>query len=392
MISYQAFTNEIDELDVAVEELVSQLNGKKLLKNTVAIVFADYDADCDELSRRLDERLEFPFIGSTVIGTLNTEGFKETGITVLVLTADDCDFSVEFTEKLTHIGDNKLIESYNRASSRLPEKEKVIITYLPWNPDIIFDEVVDLFDIESGGVPIFGGICADGWDFAKTKTFSGGKAGRNNGVILLISGNINPVILRNHSASPLMDYEAVVTAADGNLLKEVAERRVEDYLSELGFLQNEENTIGSFLATPFIVSRRAKNGDRIELLRSIASYSASEHGLHLVGGVKRGDIISASFISKNMILASLTEEFDKLIDNINTQGGFSTILCSSCGGRYSLIVGDKGVEARSYINKLPENVNMMGGYLFGEFCPARGDRTGKLLNAFNNETFAIMAF
>ena len=74
------------------------------------------------------------------------------------------------------------------------------------------------------------------------------------------------------------------------------------------------------------------------------------------------------------------------------EGRYSTILCSSCATRYSLIVADKETEAKGYLGKLPDFVNFQGIYLFGEFCPATGGKSGKYYNRFNNETFAILAF
>ncbi len=392
MISYQAYTEEIDDIEVAVSELKTQLADKKLLKNTVGILFVDYDTDCHKLAKMLKDAFPFPCFGVTNIATLCTDGYHDSVISMTVLTADDCEFSIEYTDELKTIDDNKLKEAYIRATERLEEKEKVIITFLPWSFTVTYDDVVDILDVESGGVPVFGGVGADGWVFTKANIFSDGECRKMCGVLLLVSGNINPVLLRTRSVVPVKNTQRNVVSADGSKVYDVTDASVIQYLSDNLLVDGIERSLGSYLATPFIVSRNTVDGDRIELLRTLNSVDFENGYGDFVGGVKNGDAIELAFINKNQMEKSLTDRFDELIDIMNTQGGFSVVLCSSCGARYAMLVGDKQAEARAYEGRLPKGINLNGGYMFGEFCPVKSVEKRKLYNAFNNETFAILAF
>lgn len=71
---------------------------------------------------------------------------------------------------------------------------------------------------------------------------------------------------------------------------------------------------------------------------------------------------------------------------------YSGILVSSCTGRYCLTVADKNLECSSLKNAVEDGLIVAGGYLNGEFCPTKGEKTGKNYNLLNNETFTLMAF
>ena len=43
------------------------------------------------------------------------------------------------------------------------------------------------------------------------------------------------------------------------------------------------------------------------------------------------------------------------------------------------------------VDRLPEDVSLLGIYAYGEYCPERGNKTGTSYNLFHNFTFTIMA-
>ena len=52
-------------------------------------------------------------------------------------------------------------------------------------------------------------------------------------------------------------------------------------------------------------------------------------------------------------------------------------------------VGLAGVNVLE--GRLPENINVQGVYIYGEFCPAHGKHNDGLYNVLSNETFTILA-
>ena len=100
MRSWVTKTEEIDDLEAAVEELKKGIPTEELLANTVGIVYAYYDADFEELSRILCETFSFPIIGVSAMALLDNEGYLAYGMELLVMSADDVRFSVGMTESL----------------------------------------------------------------------------------------------------------------------------------------------------------------------------------------------------------------------------------------------------------------------------------------------------
>lgn len=119
MKSLQAFTDEIDFLDEAVEDLSSQIDRSELLKNTCALVFCGHEVDVEELAKKLKNEFDFPFFGCTGLGLLSSEGFSQETISMLVLTADDCSFELGITDAINTSEDlDKINCKYSEMSAR----------------------------------------------------------------------------------------------------------------------------------------------------------------------------------------------------------------------------------------------------------------------------------
>ena len=88
MRSLQAFTNEVDDIALAVAELSAGIDRSLFMKNTCGIVFCGFEPDMDELVKALVEEFDFPFFGCTGIGVFSTLGYSQSSISLLVLTAE----------------------------------------------------------------------------------------------------------------------------------------------------------------------------------------------------------------------------------------------------------------------------------------------------------------
>ena len=61
MFSYQAFTDEIDDLDLAVEQLAKQVEAFNLSSNTGGIVYCGSEVDTYELCKKTVGQTSLPF-------------------------------------------------------------------------------------------------------------------------------------------------------------------------------------------------------------------------------------------------------------------------------------------------------------------------------------------
>lgn len=394
MRSIQALTYEVDEIDVAIEELRAGIDTSLFLKNTCGIVFCGFEPDMEALIDGLNKAFDFPFFGCTGIGILSTSGYSQSSISLLVLTADDVEFSVGMTENITSMDDiGFFADTYRDCKSRLLGDDKLIFTYVPWLNGIMFDEIVSTLDEASGHVPVYGGVASDGWTFDQTYTFTNKGASMTKGVMMVMSGNLNPIFTIEHSTTLTTNLHKVVTKAEGTLVYELDGKPVTDFIKEMGLITDKTSVILDYLGTPFLATQKTKDGDEIDTLRCLGVIDHENKSCGYIGKIEEGSELNMVLISKEDIERSVKTAFDEILFQIENKEKYtySTIICSSCAARYCLMVADKNAEGRAYEGRLPKNVNVQGVYIYGEFCPAHGKKTGGLYNVLSNETFTILA-
>lgn len=401
MKSIYAYTEEIDDIELAVEELEEQVKGQgSVLKNSCGIVLCDYDVDTQELTDRLKETFDFPIVGCVSIGMLNKQdGYSEMSIHLMVITADDCQFHVGMTEEIVEPekGIEQVKELYKKLSGQETEKEKLIFSFVsPWknfNEIIYNEEIIDTLDEISQGVPVFGGCAGDNFQFKKATVFFDGTASMARVALILISGNIKPLIKTEFSISEKTISKYKVTKSEGRNVFTLNNRSIKNVLDDAGLVKADSEPVTKFLNTPFISTVKTKDGDLIDRLTGIYFLDHKAEFGNFMRNIVEGSELSICMMSKDVVESTVKSAFDSILEQINKESEYrySTIICISCVARYCLMIADKNAEARSYEGSIPGGMNLMGFYSFGEFCPVKGKKTGKQYNAYNNETFSILA-
>ena len=394
MRSLQAFTKEVDDIALAVSQLREGIDTSLLMSNTCGIVFCGFEPDMEELVQKLKEVFDFPFFGCTGIGVLSTEGYSQSSISLLVLTADDVSFSIGMTRDIEGPDDIcAFADTYNECAAPLCDKAKLIFTYVPWLTNVTFDDIVSLLDKESGQVPVYGGIASDGWTFDSTYVFTNEGVSQNRGVMMVVSGNVRPIFTIEHSTTLTTNLHKTVTKAEGTVVYELDGRPVTDFIREMGLITDKTQVILDFLGTPFLASQKTSDGDEIDTLRCLGVIDHENHSCGYIGRIDEGSELNMVLISKEDIEASVKMAFDEILEKISQSRDYkySSIFCSSCAARYCLLVADKNAEGRAYEGRLPDGLNVQGVYIYGEFCPAKGKKNGRLYNVLSNETFTILA-
>ncbi|MDR3233608.1 MAG: hypothetical protein LBT46_08110, partial [Planctomycetaceae bacterium] len=86
---FNAYTNEIDDPDVAAAEITEQLKDKKLLKNSVGIIACYFEFIETGVVEAICKTLPFDVIGCSVMGSaVNAAGSMEQ-LSLTILTGDD---------------------------------------------------------------------------------------------------------------------------------------------------------------------------------------------------------------------------------------------------------------------------------------------------------------
>lgn len=400
MKSIYACTGEIDDIQQAVADLKAQIDSQgPLLANSCGIVNVDYETDVEALAKELNEVFDFPVFGCTAISVLNkNDGHTDLCVSMMVLTADDCEFHVGMTEEMHHKKDVSLAElCYRELRTNFKETEKLIFLYTPLWDELVPDDVAERLNKAcEGRVPIFGGISSDDWKFNKYAVFCNGEASRCKAVIMLITGNVKPITKVEHSVDTLTDFNCVVTESTGTKVTRLNDSDSIGVLKKAGLSSDKDVVITDFMGTPFLSVQYTDDDDEIEILRGLYKIDHDERALVFLGNVAAGSRLSMAIVNRKNVEESVEKAMGELLEDIESAEEesdyrYSTIIITSCAARYNFIIGDKQMEARSYLGKLRNDINVFGYYSYGEFCPVRGKLYGNPHNVTHHETFAIMA-
>ena len=398
MNSLTIYTNEIDDLEEAASELFAQAEGFVFKRNTFGILFAEDESDYDGLYELLAEKWDFPIIGCTAMAVLLGDiGYCGTGISIMLLTADDCDFSIGMTDELN--SENfieKISETYRELKSSLPGEVKLVLTYgamSTGNRNVSGDELVHAIDIIAGGIPIYGALASDGLSFDKFRLFYNSKTSRTAQVLVLISGNIDPRFICVNSIENRANFYYEVTKSHSNKVDRLGNETFVDALIHENLEVESTGIQGAYLLSPFVFTLKKPNGDSLEVARTLMSLDRETGAGNFIGGIPEGASLSIGIISQNDVQKSVKKAFDYILNELkSTEPECHTLLCNSCLARFLALASNTTAEAEAYTGSLPEGVSLMGMYADGEICPVKGDISGLYYNMFHNFTFTILAF
>ena len=160
--AFTAFTNEIDDTEQAVTELLAQLGMEEgLLKNSVGIVSCYTEYLDSGVIEALNRRLPFDVLGTTTIANASRDEVGEMMLNLMVLTSDDVSFATGLTEPILGESEEPIRKAYETAAARLDGKPRLIISFAPLLLNVGGDYFIHAFDSVSGGIPNFGAITVD---------------------------------------------------------------------------------------------------------------------------------------------------------------------------------------------------------------------------------------
>lgn len=400
MKSAIVLTQEIDDLNVAVDELTSGIRDKIAFgRSSVGIVYCDADVDVAELGRLLHENLGFDIVGLTTTALIERyHGYCDMGIALAVLTGDDVDISIGNTGELSKDDFAERIgTAYSHAREALPEDPKLILLCAPYIADLTSENYVEVLDEVSGHVPVFGGVATDHYDLQHQKTFYNGAAYRGALQFLLISGNIKPVFAMEHYFGGGVDRKGIITQSSGNLVERVGDKTFKEFLSEMTPVPDDESVIYYFQSTPFIMELPDYEESEQPVVRALCTIDHTTGAGGFLSKMPEGSRLSINVLQRENLSESCNGTLDRLVGRMKQNPGYeySLILISTCNARHLLMGDAKELEANIVADKFSEfgpEVCSMGFYAFGEMCPTISSGEGKAKNRFHNVSFAACAF
>ncbi|MDR1579621.1 MAG: FIST C-terminal domain-containing protein [Synergistaceae bacterium] len=385
--SFSAYTTEIDDVELAVKELVERLDCEgKLRKNTVGIMSCFSDFIGTGVVKALRDTFPFDVLGVTTIANASAGQWGETMLCLLVLTSDDVEFVTGLSEPVPEEDSSALRLSYDEAARDRADRPSFMLGFFPLLSNAGVDFFVESMDEITGGLPVFGSLPVDhNADYCESRVIFNGEAWPDRAAFLLFYGNVEPRFYKGTlSADKIFPAEGIVTASTGNLIQSVNGKPTRDYLVSLGLTKNENGEIDGINSFPIIADY--KDGAEPVVTSMLAM---TPEGYAVCGrNVPVGSTFAIGRFLPEGIVATSAGTIEKALDG--TQ--FRTALIFSCVGRYFSLLYDQSAEMEMVVSEMRDRgVSYMMAYSGGEVCPVRKD-TDKLMNRAQSNTFIVCTF
>ncbi|MDR2346773.1 MAG: FIST C-terminal domain-containing protein [Planctomycetaceae bacterium] len=387
-----AFTYEVDDIDLAISEVLEQLQlEKRLLKNKVGIIHCSTDFVDSGVFRALCDKLSFPVAGITTIGSAVHDEIGEIILTVMILTSDSVNFTVGLTNPITSRNETVLREAYEKAAANLSDKPALAISYFPLATAAFGaggDFVATTLSKISGGVPVFGTMPIDNThDFHAARILYNGNDYYDRFAFILIqSKNLIPrFYLISISDEDIREERGIVTEAKGNLLYSVDNIPILEYLKvKLGLALDEKDPSSVHMipllmdfedgATPVVRAMNRFNEDNIAVCS---------------GELFNGVTLLTGRFNKEIVLRTTSQILKKILDAEKNANG---LLIYSCAARYWTLGLDSTAELEIMRDSLAKSkIPYLTGYSCGELCPVQSP-SGEKISRMHNYTFIACAF
>ncbi len=378
-----AHTLEIDDVGVAVEEVLAELDMPNTLRKNSAGVLTCYSEFIDSgVVGALCAALPFPVIGATTLGNAVEKGRGLMMLSLTVLTSDDVSFSAAYSDTLSGEQERPLRSMYETAKAGLPGDAALMISCLPLLFHIGGDETIALLDDICQGVPNFGMTAVDHTpDYRTAQTLMNGEASKDRMAILLLSGAVQPkfFIAQLNEERIAGQQPALITKSSRNLLMEVNGMPVIRHMESLGL--SEGGKLDNVNAVPYLVDF----GDGTPpLVRAIFAFTPE--GYAVCGGVMpENATLSVGSIDHQDIMRTTERAMKKVLGSA-TEGG---ALMFSCIARFQALGVDSDAEMALISRLLPEGMPYQFSYAGGEICPVYG-QDGVARSRYHNDTLVVL--
>ena len=373
-----ARTSEVDEFDIAIDEIKSQIDFSALKKNSGGIIFCHIDFVESGLVSELCDFLPFDVIGMTSMAGASERGYGLYDLTLTVLTSDEVSFNAGMTSAIDKNNyQNEIDVLYKNISSSVNEVPGLILSFMPYLRDVSGYEVVRAMDETVSGIPIWGSITNNiDFNYETVQTICNGKFNSAGVAMMFLNGPVEPkFIVSSIPERNISNNRAVITKSEGPILREVNDTPILEYLKNIGLIITKEN----ITTTPLMVYYSGG-----EEPVALGFYTLFEDGSVLTGGeMPEGTSFAVGSIDGDGIFESTASGLSEILALSERQ---ATLLLP-CVTRYIMLSPDQEGELRLICEKLgASGLPFMMGYSGGEICPM-SDTDGKLINRFHNYTF-----
>lgn len=380
-----AYTLEIDERELAVEEILGQLDlEKKLLKNAVGIINCHQEFVHSKVVKALCDALPFDTVGVTTTGQAVNGKMGILTLTLMVLTSDQIEFLTTCSQPLSEELDGPLRAACLEGCSRVGERPDLILAFAPLLLQYSGDQYVELLDEASGGAPLFGTMSVeDDGSYQNCFTIYNGECQRDTFALVFLSGGIRPdFFIATLSDQNILSAPALITASDRNVIKEINGFPFLNFLEGLGVAENGKMISGHQLLL-FMIDNQDGTPPVGKLLIKV-----DENGYGVCGGdMPKGKRLSLAVLTKKDVLKTTWETVGEA-RGLKDKSVFMTF---SCNTRNIALGSDIYAEFETVDQIIGSGEPYLAALSGGEICPYV-DENGRIYNRFHNNSFIICNF
>jgi hypothetical protein len=375
-----SFTEEIDDVEAAVAEILKQLGPEKnLLKNSAGIIHCDGAFLESGVVKALNGKLPFDTIGCTTMSVSGPAFMSHLGLSLTVLTSDSISFALGVSGPVSGAAEAPVGELYRRLVAPLPQKPALLMPFIPFMLNVGGDEFIEQLDALSGGIPAFGTLAISNEnDYSNTSVIYNGEGYPSAMALMALLGEVDPVFLTvSVNEENILKHKGIITGTSRNILRSVNNMPAVQYLESLGIIKNGDASV--LVSVPLVVHP----GDGSVLVRAAIS-SGNEGEVILCGAVPENAALSLAPMSMTDVVNSTGEGIQKALALGRGRG----MLMYSCAARtwtlgiQALAEHEKAKECIA--GKVPYHFVYSGGEIFPSFLEG-----GKVVNHLQNDSLII---
>lgn len=372
---HTAFTKEIDDAKLAVREVLSQLPPGAGEKGTwVGFVACHQEFIDSGVVAALCEALGFPVIGLTTVISALRDAADTFQLSLMAACFDEARVTIASAPLTADGYRDSLTALWGELTGDTGEKPALILSAQPPVSDIGHDAVVEELNRLSGNTPLFGGVAINyvGADVANAHTLLSGTAYSDRIVALAVFGELEAEFTcHSFPETNIVDRDALLTRADGNIIYEINNIPAQDYLRQSGMLTEDNLNLAHSL--PVIVNPHDGTGTEA---RNIYECGA-DGSVICTCRLKTGSTISFGSMELGDVVKTAGESAALVKKECKA------VLFISCAVRYLTLGWQEYAETDRIAELVPEGVPYLFAYTFGEICPLvipDGTLRTKLLN------------
>lgn len=376
-----AYTLEVDDKEYALKEILDMLDLEHNLKKySAGIMICHSDFIETGVAQEIAGKLPFDVVGCTSLANITNGMDDSLMLSISLFTSDTIRFSAFSVDNLVR---EDAIKSAYEAANMGGERPALIMTFVPLLIQVAHEQIMLRLDEASGGVPIYGSVAADHTaDYSTCHTFFNGAASQTALSVLMFWGDIEPKFYYSEMSEKYIQRQrAVITKSQGNMLMEVNNVPLMEYLETIGVTRGRSTE--ALGGVPFLIDL----GDGTNpVARGI--HTITEEGYALCGGLMpENATIAIGSVERADVLRLTRETVGKVLEAEDIHG----IIMSPCASHF-LVLGANAQEQKDIIKQMiPSDIPYQVCYSGGEICPAY-DGEGNIYNRFHSYTFTACVF